>query len=284
MEKEKTNTGDIKITEKFIQLDKVIASKNPMLLKILPGFVIRYLKKVTHEDNINDLIYRNREKYGLDFIQEALDEFGTNIIVLNEDKIPKKGRYVIAANHPLGGLDGIALMGVVGNVRKDIVFPVNDLLLNVPNLRELFIPINKHGSNVQYVRIINDTFESDKIILYFPAGLVSRKQSGVIKDLPWKKTFITKARKYKRDVIPVYIEGRNSNFFYNLANFRKFMGIKSNIEMLYLVKEMYDQCDKTIHIVFGDPISYQTFDRSQTDAFWTEMVRQTVYELNPFKE
>ncbi len=284
MEKEKTNTGDIEITEKFIQLDKVIASKNPMLLKILPGFVIRYLKNVIHEDTVNDFIYRNRKKYGLDFVYVALDEFGINIIVLNEDKIPKKGRYVIAANHPLGGLDGIALMGVVGKVRKDIVFPVNDLLLNLPNLKELFIPINKHGSNVQNVLIINDTFESDKMILYFPAGLVSRKQSGVIKDLPWKKTFITKARKYKRNVIPVYIEGRNSNFFYNLANFRKFMGIKSNIEMLYLVNEMYGHCGKTIHIVFGDPITYQTFDRSQTDAFWAEMVKQKVYELNPFKE
>jgi putative hemolysin len=250
----------------------------------MPGFLIRYLKRVIHQDFINDFLYRNREDYGLEFVNSILRDFNTRIVTHQEKNIPEKGRYVVVANHPLGGLDGIALMGAVGQVRSDIVFPVNDLLLNLPNLKELFIPINKHGSNAQNVQIINDTFASDKVILYFPAGLVSRKQRGRIMDLPWHKSFLTKAKRYQRDILPAYIHGRNTNFFYNLANLRKFFGLKANIEMLYLVDEMYKQNDKTIDIVFGKPISYKTFDRSHPDSYWAEKLREQVYQLNPYKQ
>jgi len=175
----------------------------------------------------------------------------------------------------------MALIDVAGKVRPDIVFPVNDILMNVPGLQPLFIPINKHGRNTENVRIIDETFASDKMILYFPAGLVSRKQrGGVIRDLPWKKTFVSKAKKYQRDVIPVHISGRNSNFFYNLANWRKKLGIKANIEMLYLVDEMVKQKGKPIRITFGEPIPWTTFDKSKTDRQWAEEVKKRVYALN----
>ena len=174
----------------------------------------------------------------------------------------------------------MALIQVVGRIRQDLVFPVNDILMNVPGLQPLFIPINKHGKNTENVRIIDETFASDKVILYFPAGLVSRKQKGgVIRDLEWKKTFITKAKRYHRDVIPVYISGRNSNFFYNLANWRKRLGIKANLEMLYLVDEMVKQKDKPIRITFGEPIPYINFDKSRSDSQWAEWVKERVYEL-----
>jgi putative hemolysin len=177
-------------------------------------------------------------------------------------------------------MDGMALIQVVGRVRKDIVFPVNDILTYIPGLQPLFIPINKHGKNTENLEIIENTFASGKVILYFPAGLVSRKhKGGIIKDLEWKKTFITKARKYKRDVIPVYISGRNSNFFYNLASWRGKLGIKANIEMLYLVDEMARQKGKTIKMVFGHPIPYTTFDRSKSDVQWAAFVKNIVYDL-----
>ena len=156
------------ITRDYIQLEKVIASKSERLYRFMPGFLIRYLKRVIHQDFINDCLYRNREDYGLDFVNSILRDFNTRVVTHHEDNIPRTGRYVIVANHPLGGLDGMALMGAVGKVRSDIVFPVNDLLLNLPNLKELFIPINKHGSNAQNIQVINDTFASDKVILYFP--------------------------------------------------------------------------------------------------------------------
>jgi putative hemolysin len=203
------------------------------------------------------------------------------------ENIPKEERIIIASNHPLGGLDGVALMHVAGKVRKDILFPVNDILMNLQNIKNLFIPINKHGTNAQNLRIINETFASDVTVLYFPAGLCSRKQkNGEIKDLEWKKTFISYAKKYKRNIIPTFIEGRNSEFFYNLANFRKRIGLKQNIEMLYLVNEFYKHKDKTLDIYFGKPISYKIFDKRFQDVEWAAKLKEYVYKLkeNPSKE
>jgi putative hemolysin len=267
------------ITERTINVEKVFRDKNPGLARWIPGFVFSYLRKVLHEQEINDFLYRNRDYDGLDFVDAIIEGFGAIVKVEGEPNIPEEGRCIVASNHPLGGMDGVALMMVMGKVRKDIVFPVNDILTYLPNLQVLFIPINKHGSNTENVRIIHDTFESDKMILYFPAGLVSRKQNGKIKDLEWKKTFIAKAKQYQRDIIPVYIEGRNSAFFYNLANLRKRLNIKANIEMLYLPDEMYKQKNKNITIKIGKPIPYQLFDNKYNFHEWAEKVKIHVYNL-----
>jgi len=245
----------------------------------MPWFILNYLRRIVHEDDLNDFIARQGHKKGLDYLYGILEEFGVNLVLIGKEKLPETGRYLLASNHPLGGLDGIAFMVGVSKIRKDFIFPVNDILLSLDGMKEFFVPINKHGSNSDNVRILNETFASDQVLLYYPAGLVSRKKKGVIKDLEWKKTFITKARQYKRDVIPVYMDGRNSNFFYNLSNLRTRLGIKANIEMLYLVDETYKQYDKTIHIVFGEPIAWETFDRSKKDLEWAAMVREKVYEL-----
>jgi putative hemolysin len=268
------------ITEEFINIEKILENKNPRLLKIIPGFVLNYLKKVIHLKELNSAIYRNRDKYGVDFVNAILEEFQIIIKVNNKNNLPETGRYIVATNHPLGGLDGLSLMKVVGEVRKDLFFPINDLLMNLPGLRPLAVPINKHGLNFDNIDIIEETFASDSVILFFPAGLCSRKTHNKIMDLEWKKTFISKAKKHKRDIIPAYIDGRNSNFFYNLANLRKKLGIKSNIEMLYLVDEMYKQKDKTIIITFGEPISYKTFDNRYKDNEWAKKVKEIVYGLN----
>jgi 1-acyl-sn-glycerol-3-phosphate acyltransferase len=289
------------ISDHFIDLEKVFSSKNPGLYKLLPGFIFNYLRKITHQDEINGYIYRNREKFGLEFLEAILAEFGvktkisfssallpsypptllpSSLYSLLSDLISPTGRYIIAANHPLGGMDGMALMNEVGKVRPDIVFPVNDILMNIPGLQPLFIPINKHGKNTENISIIDQTFKSEKVILYFPAGLVSRKQQkGVIKDLEWKKTFISKAKKYHRDIIPVFITGTNSSFFYNLSRWRTKLGIKANIEMLYLVDEMVKQKGQTLRMIFGKQIPFTSFDKSKTDAQWAEFVREKVYSL-----
>ncbi len=265
--------------DKFIDINKVIASKDPRLLKWIPGFILRYVKRIVHEDEINGALDRMGHLQGLPFIEAILKEFNANIIVEGEARIPRDGKAIVVANHPLGGLDGLALMHVVGRVREDIVFPVNDLLLNIPNLRGLFIPVNKHGSNAANVRVFDETFSGDKMVLYFPAGLCSRKQKGVICDTEWKKSIITKARKYQRDIIPVHISGRNSNFFYRLANIRKSLRLKANIEMLYLVDEMYKQRNQDIIITFGNPISWQTFTQERKDKTWAELLKEHVYHL-----
>jgi putative hemolysin len=263
----------------LINVERVLAEKNPRLLKMIPGFVIRYLKRIIHQDELNASLERYKDKTGLDFIDVILEEFGASITVEGIENVPADGRFLVAANHPLGGIDGMALLKVVGKVRRDILFPVNDLLLYLPNLKPLFIPVNKHGSNAENIRLFNEAFESDSAILYFPAGLCSRKQKGKVLDLEWKKTFISKAKTYKRDILPTYIEGRNSNFFYNLANLRLALGLKVNIEMLYLVDEMFKQKDKEILIRFGKPVSWTFFDKSKKDNEWANLIREQVYAL-----
>jgi len=280
------------IPEKLIDIEALFAAKNPRLLKVIPGFVIRYLKRITHQEAINGYIYKHRDKSGLPFVEAILEEFGVNIVVVDRGREKgtgaevnplyqvRSGRYIIVANHPLGGIDGMALIHVAGKIWPDIVFPVNDLLMNVPGLKPLFIPINKHGRNTENARIIASTFASGKTILYFPAGLCSRKQrDGTICDLEWKKTFITKARQYERNIIPVHIAGQNSEWFYNLANRRKRLGIKANIEMLYLVDEMMKQRNQTIRLTFGETIPFTTFDKSRSDSDWAGWVKQKTYQL-----
>jgi len=264
---------------KLIDIERVIASKNEKLLKWLPSFILKYLKRIIHQDLINNFLVQEKDRYGLDFVEAILTHFGVKVTVEGAENIEAHKRLIIAANHPIGGMDGIALMHVAGRCRKDIQFPVNDLLMNIPNLKELFIPINKHGSNMENARIIDRAFEGDKMMLYFPAGLVSRKQSGKIIDLEWKKTFIRKAKTYKRDIIPTYISGLNSPWFYNLALWRKRLGISANLEMLYLVDEMVKQKGKEINIKFGKAIPYQTFDRSKKDIQWAAEVKDTVYQI-----
>jgi putative hemolysin len=152
--------------------------------------------------------------------------------------------------------------------------------MNLDNCSGIFLPVNKHGGQArEAVKQLEETYASDSQILYFPAGLCSRKKRGIICDLEWQKSFISKAVQHRRDVIPCYFSGRNSDFFYNLSNIRKFLGIKANIEMLYLPDEMFRQQGKNITLVFGKVIPWQTFDNSKTPKEWSEWVKGRTYEL-----
>lgn len=277
--KEESNDNTIVITEKFIDLEKVIASKNPKLLKRIPGFVLNYLKRIIHVDEVNDFIYRHRNDYGFDFVDAVITDFKVNVEIHGLENIPKNGKQFVVSNHPLGGLDGIALIWACKKVRKDIKFPVNDILMNIPQLKPLFIPINKHGKNSDNIQILEDNFAAEQLLLYFPAGLVSRKQGSKIKDLEWKHTVVNKARQHERDIIPAYMEAKNSNFFYNLARLRTKLGIKANIEMLYLVNEVYKFKGKSIKIHFDKPISYTFFDRSKKPKEWATYLKNLVYSI-----
>ena len=264
----------------FIDIEKVIADKNPRLLKILPAFLIRYLKNIIHQDELNEFLKLHGDLEGLDFIREGLKYMEINYEVKGLENLPKEGRFLFVSNHPLGGLDGLVFIHEVGKIWPRLKFPVNDLLMNIKNLDPIFLPINKHGKqDKQAVIQIEKSYASDDQILYFPAGLCSRKKKGKIEDLEWKKHFITKAVKHKRDIVPVFFSGQNSNFFYNLANLRVFLGIKSNIEMVYLANEMFKQKDKKITVRFGKPIPYRMFDKSLSPETWALKVKKIVYSL-----
>jgi putative hemolysin len=269
------------VSEKFIDVRKAIASKNPKLLKFLPGFIMRYIIRTVHQDELNMAIERNKNRMGHDFVTAAMEEFKAITVVKGEENIPLAGGIIMAANHPLGGLDGVAFMNVAGKYRKDIKFFVNDLLMAFKNLSSILIPVNKHGKNsTEYSKKFDEIYGSSDCLLLFPAGLVSRRQSGgKIEDLVWKKSFISKSIQYKKNIVPVFIDGSNSRFFYNLAYWRKKIGIKANIEMFYLVDEMYKQRGKTIIFTFGEPISWKTFTNDKSAEYWSERVKQHVYAL-----
>ncbi len=263
---------------KYVDLDKVIASKSKRLSRLMPWFIKSYLKRVIHQDDLNSFLSAYGHLEGLDFVAASVNFFQLEISATGLEHLSPKGRQLVVSNHPLGGLDGIALMHTVAQINKDIIFPVNDILLFLPNIHGIFIPINKHGKNTKNIRRFDEAFASDATILYFPAGLVSRKKKGQIRDLEWKKTFIQKAVQHKRNIIPTHIGGRNSNFFYTLANLRSMLGINSNIEMLFLVDEMYKQTRKTIPITFGEEIPYTVFDRKKKkDREWAAWVKEKTY-------
>lgn len=276
------NQDDLKSNEiqELINLKRIISSKDPRMARLLPGFIYSYLNRIIHVNTINETVARNRALYGIDFVKEILSDFGLHITVTGIENIIPDKKYTIVSNHPLGGPDGLALIKAIGEYHRDLIFPANDLLLNLENIRPLFIPVNKHGLNSrEMIKTIDTLYSSKSVIVNFPFGLVSRKRGGKIMDLDWKKSFITKSKLYQRVIVPTHISGRNSNFFYNLANLRRFLGIKMNFEMLYLPDEMFRQKNKNIHITFGKPISWEFFDSRHTDAEWAELLRLYVYKI-----
>lgn len=264
---------------KFIDVEKLIEGKNPKLLKILPKFIIQYLKRILHQERLNGIIHRNRDKHGVEFLDAVLREFNVNIKVIGEHHLKDDKSFVAVSNHPLGGLDGMALMLAIGRINPAISMTANDFLMHIENLKTLFVPVNKHGSNAENVEALNKTFELGKLVIFFPAGLCSRKVGNQIKDLDWKKTFLSQARRFGRHILPVHISGKNSSFFYNLARLRTMIGLKANIEMLYLVDEMFKQDNKDIVITFGKPISVDFFDKRLKDKDWASRLRSYVYTL-----
>lgn len=263
-----------------IDVEKVLRSKNPSLAKVVPAFLVNYLKRIIHQDEINAFLIRHGHLKDADLVNAFLDHFSIKFKAIGTENIPSQGRFIFVSNHPLGGLDGVVFISALSKIFPDIKFPVNDILTYIENLSGIFLPVNKHGNqNRDAARKIEEAYESESQILYFPAGLCSRKKKGVISDLEWHKSFVMKAVQHKRDIIPAFFSGRNSDFFYNLANIRKSLGIKANIEMLYLPDEMFRNKDSEIKLVFGKPVSWQALDRSKSPVEWAQWFRTEAYNL-----
>ncbi len=267
-------------SSQFINIEKIIGDRNPSLLKWMPGFMLRYIKRIAHENDLNHVFAKHGHLSGIPFLEDVFKEtFPIRFKLEGVENIPTSGGVVMVSNHPLGGIDGVSLLAAVGAYRKDVKFIVNDVLMNIKQLEPVFLPVNKLASNTKDTfRLIDAQFASDDVTLIFPAGLCSRKTDGVIKDLEWKRTFVSKARANKRSIIPVFFEARNSSFFYNLSNFRKKIGIKANIEMFYLSDEMFRQRGQTFRIVFGKPIPLAEYSKLKDQAA-ADAIREHVYLL-----
>ncbi len=265
-----------------INVDNILKAKAPKYYHRIPRFLINYLKRTLHQDDINGILSRNSEAKGVEFMRALVEkEFCLSLEIRGEENIPESGKFTFASNHPLGGLDGICLSAYLGTKYDGkIKYLVNDVLYFIDPLKPIFVPINKYGAQgKESAKAINEAYASTNQIITFPAGLCSRKIKGKIIDLDWMKNFIIKSVEYQRDVIPVHFEGRNSAFFYNFSNLRKASGLKFNIELIYLPDEMFKNSHRQFTITFGQSIPWQTFDKSKTPQEWAQYVKDMAYAM-----
>ena len=272
------------ITEKTIDVREILKSKMGDKARYVPSPIVKWLERILHQDEVNEFLWDSRGLTGVEWLEATVRYLDMTLDIVGRENLPPKddGRlYTFVSNHPLGGVDGVALGAIIGSHYDGrLRYLVNDLLMNLPGLAPLCIPINKTGHQSRnFPAIVDARFHSDNHIIMFPAGLCSRRTDGVIRDLPWKKAFVSKSVETQRDVVPIHFGGQNSNFFYNLANVCKRLGIKFNIAMLYLADEMYKNRHKTFRVAIGKPIPWQTFDRSKTPAQWAQYVQDIVYKL-----
>ena len=274
------------ITEKTIDIDRILKDKMGEKAKWIPKFLVSWLKRIVHQDQVNAFLWESRDKQGTAWLEECVKYLQMTLKVEGMENLPDKncGRlYTIVSNHPLGGVDGVALGSIIGrHFDSHFRYLVNDLLMNLPGLAPLCIPINKTGKQSRdFPAMVKAGFESDNHILMYPAGICSRKHDGIIReDTNYEATidFISKSVEYQRDVIPIHFSGQNSNFFYRLANFSdRFLPF--NLAMLFLVDEMYKNVGKTFEVKIGKPIPWQTFDKSKSPKEWAQYVQDKVYEL-----
>jgi putative hemolysin len=271
------------VTEKTIDIDQILRGKLGAKANFVPSFLVNWLKRIAHEDQVNAFLWESREKVGVEWLEECVRYLDMTLEIEGKENLPdpKDGRlYTFVSNHPLGGEDGVALGAIIGrHYDGRFRYLVNDLLMNLPGLAPVCIPINKTGSQSRnFPAMVETGFQSDNHMLMFPAGLCSRKKNGEIRDIPWTKTFISKSVEYQRDVVPIHFGGQNSNSFYRLANFSdRFLPF--NLAMMFLVDEMYKNVHKTFRVAVGKPIPWQTFDKSRKPAEWAQYVREKVYTL-----
>ena len=271
--------------EKTIDIEKILKDKMGKKARWVPRPLIWWLKHIVHEDQINTQLWNARDLRGTPWLKSSVDFLNVKIKVKGIENLPAKDdprRYTFVSNHPLGGIDGIAIGSVIGEHYNDnFRYLVNDLLMNLPGLAPLCIPINKTGKNGRdFPAMVEAGFQGDTHILMFPAGLCSRKRKGVIRDLEWKKTFITKSVETQRDIVPIYFEGQNSKFFYRLSNISDRYVKKFNIAMLFLADEMFKNTGKTFTITFGKPIPWETFTKDKSPMEWAKFVKEEVYKLS----
>lgn len=263
-----------------VDVEKVIRGKSPKLADRMPRFLIEYVKRIIHQDEINRLLSDNRDYTGVEFASHILKDLDVTYRVhYTGDRRPEpSGRYIFVSNHPLGGLDGMILISYIGSCFGDVKFVVNDLLMYIKPLAPVFVPVNKYGKmRHDNTMLFQQTFGSDAQVLYFPAGLCSRLIKGRITDLEWKKTFVTKAIESHRDIVPMFFSGENSKRFYRLANLRKRLGIKFNIETFLLPDEMFRKQGSSFDLYIGEPVPYTSLTGEHSHREWCEIIRDRSY-------
>ena len=265
---------------KYIDIAASIKASDSKFLKKFPPFVVKWFEKIIRQDELNRILEKYKDCEGADFHRSIIEEFNLSIEVDGLENLPLNGKCFFVANHPFGIIDGLALTKTVIDKYGTFKAIGNEAFNFVPNLRPYIALVNPYGlSSKAYVTELEKMYQSEVPITHFPAGKVSRRYGGVVKDCNWQKSFITRAIACQRDIVPFYFYGQNSNLFYGINRIRRVLGIKVNLELILLPREMFLKRNKTIRFKIGKPISWKEFDSSKTHVEWAQKVRTYIYNI-----
>lgn len=266
---------------KVVDVDKAISDSKSSLIRNLPKFIVNIIKKTIRQDELNKIHTKFAHLYGMDYVKALLfEEFKVNINIIGKEKVDKDKLYVYVANHPLGAIDALSFLYLIDSIHGKVVSPSNRLFEYIPNLQPVIVGIDVFKQNTKdRIQEVNKAFETDAQIMIFPAGEVSRKKGKIIEDPEWQKTFVSKAVQFQRDIVPVFISGRNSNKFYRIANLRKLLGIKTYIETTLLPQEMLKQYNYNLTMIICDPIKWEDIKNSNlSHQQWANNIKSLVYQ------
>lgn len=265
---------------KKIEIAKVIRQKYS---GYLPKWGVRLIEKLIHQDEINEILALQSHVDGVAFAGKVMEALQFSAKVHNEEFLPQSGRYIFISNHPLGGADGVILTSVLGKFYGGkINFLVNDLLMSITQFGDVFLPINKYGRQSRsHLQKIEEALSSDRQIITFPAGLCSREEeTGEIRDLRWSHSFIKMARKYNRDIVPIFFDSQNSPNFYKWARRRVRLGVKFNYELILLPDELFRAKGTNYNIYIGKPIRLDDIVRdTQDDSSLAQSLKDYIYTI-----
>ena len=266
--------------KKYIDVAKSIKESDSKLLTKLPSFVVRLISKIVKEKQINELLNKYSDDIGGDFLESVLKELNITLKIEGLENLPKSEKCFFVSNHPFGIIDGLILTSIVNHKYGHLKAIANDAFDFIPHLKPFIISVNVYRqSSKEHITALENTYQSNMPITHFPAGAVSRITAGKIQDDVWKKSFIKKAKQHKRDIVPFYIHGKNSNLFYSVYRIRKWFGISQNIELVLLPGEMFKKRNKIIKINIGNPIAHNSLDKRASDSEWAQKIRNQLYQL-----
>lgn len=263
-----------------ISIDDMIRRRWPRAAACMPRAAVRALEHCLCVDRLNDYIVGHAHLPTAEFLHGFLSSLQVTYSVEGLDSLRSDGRYIMASNHPFGGLDGVILAATMIDRFGDVGVVVNDLLSEIRPLSGIWIPVNTHGAQrSDNVRRYDEVMRSDKPVVTFPAGLCSRRIAGRVRDTRWHPSFVKRAIMHGRDIVPVYVDGQLSDAFYRMAAMRRRLGIGVNLEMLRLPSEMYAQRGQHISIRIGKPLSCHDIRHSESTHDVCRQVRDKVYEM-----
>ena len=270
--------------KKYIDVAKSVNESNSKLLTRLPSFIVRLISKIVKEKEINEILNKYSDDIGGDFLNNIFKEFNITLEIEGLENLPDNEKCFFASNHPFGIIDGLILTSIVNNKYGHLKAIANDAFGFIPQLEPFIISVNVYGqSSKDHITALEKTYESNMPITHFPAGAVSRITAGKVKDDVWQKSFVKKAIQHKRDIVPFYIHGKNSNLFYSIYRIRQWFGIDQNIELMLLPSEMFKKRNKTIRVSIGKSILHSSLDKTATNMEWAQKIRNQVYQLGENK-